>query len=74
LVNGTKIWTSYGDKSDWMYALVRTDPTAPKHRGISLIVLDMQSPGITVTPIDLISGKSSFCQVFFDNVKVPRAS
>ena len=72
LVNGTKIWTSYGDKSDWMYALVRTDPTAPKHRGISLIVLDMQSPGITVTPIDLISGKSSFCQVFFDNVKVPK--
>lgn len=72
LVNGTKIWTSYGDKSDWMYALVRTDPAAPKHRGISLIVLDMQSPGITVTPIDLISGKSSFCQVFFDNVKVPK--
>ena len=72
LVNGTKIWTSYGDKSDWMYALVRTDPAAPKHLGISLIVLDMRSPGITVTPIDLISGKSSFCQVFFDNVKVPK--
>ena len=72
LVNGTKIWTSYGDKSDWMYALVRTDPAVPKHLGISLIVLDMRSPGITVTPIDLISGKSSFCQVFFDNVKVPK--
>jgi hypothetical protein len=70
-VNGTKIWTSYGDKSDWMYALVRTDPTRPS-TGISLIVLDMQSPGVTVTPIDLISGKSSFCQVFFDNVKVPK--
>lgn len=73
VVNGTKIWTSYGDKSDWMYALVRTDPTAPKHLGISLIVLDMRSPGVTPSPIDLISGKSSFCQVFFDNVKVPKS-
>jgi len=73
VVNGTKIWTSYGDKSDWMYALVRTDPNAPKHLGISLIVLDMRSPGISVSPIDLISGKSAFCQVFFDNVKVPKS-
>ena len=73
VVNGTKIWTSYGDKSDWMYALVRTDPSAPKHLGISLIVLDMRSPGISVSPIDLISGKSAFCQVFFDNVKVPKS-
>ncbi|MBM3103903.1 acyl-CoA dehydrogenase family protein [Pseudomonas sp. V1] len=73
VVNGTKIWTSYGDKSDWMYALVRTDPSAPKHLGISLIVLDMKSPGISVSPIDLISGKSAFCQVFFDNVRVPRS-
>jgi len=73
IVNGTKIWTSYGDKSDWMYALVRTGPKEPKHAGISLIVLDMHSPGITVTPIDLISGKSSFCQVFFDDVRVPKS-
>jgi alkylation response protein AidB-like acyl-CoA dehydrogenase len=73
VVNGTKIWTSYGDKSDWMYALVRTDAKAPKHLGISLIVLDMRSPGISVSPIDLISGKSAFCQVFFDNVKVPKS-
>lgn len=73
VINGTKIWTSYGDKSDWMYALVRTDPKAPKHEGISLIVLDMQSPGVSVSPIDLISGKSAFCQVFFDNVRVPRS-
>ena len=55
-----------------MYALVRTDPNAPKHLGISLIVLDMRSPGVSVAPIDLISGKSAFCQVFFDNVKVPK--
>lgn len=73
VVNGTKIWTSYGDKSDWMYALVRTDPKAPKHQGISLIVLDMKSPGVSVSPIDLISGKSAFCQVFFDNVRVPQS-
>ncbi len=73
IVNGTKIWTSYGDKSDWMYALVRTGPMVPKQAGISLILLDMQSPGVSVAPIDLISGKSSFCQVFFDNVRVPRS-
>lgn len=73
IINGTKIWTSYGDQSDWMYALVRTGPKEPKHAGISLIVLDMKSPGVTVTPIDLISGKSSFCQVFFDDVRVPKS-
>ncbi|MFK8330993.1 acyl-CoA dehydrogenase family protein [Pseudomonas sp. BJa5] len=73
VVDGSKIWTSYGDKSDWMYALVRTDPAAPKHEGISLIVLDMRSPGVNPVPIDLISGKSAFCQVFFDAVKVPKS-
>ncbi|MNJ45413.1 Glutaryl-CoA dehydrogenase [compost metagenome] len=72
IVDGSKIWTSYGDKSDWMYALVRTDPAAPKHEGISLIVLDMRSAGVNPVPIDLISGKSAFCQVFFDAVKVPK--
>lgn len=72
VINGTKIWTSYGNKSDWMYALVRTGPMVPKQAGISLIVLDMKSPGVSVSPIDLISGKSSFCQVFFDNVRVPK--
>ncbi|NMG00374.1 acyl-CoA dehydrogenase family protein [Aromatoleum toluolicum] len=72
IVNGTKIWTSYGDKSDWMYMLVRTDPDVPKQQGISLLVVDMKSPGIEARPIDLISGKSSFCQVFFDNVNVPK--
>ena len=73
VVDGSKIWTSYGDKSDWMYALVRTDAKASKHTGISLIVLDMKSPGVSVAPIDLISGKSAFCQVFFDAVKVPKS-
>lgn len=74
IVNGSKIWTSYGDKSDWMYALVRTDSQASKHDGISLLVLDMHADGVSVAPIDLISGKSSFCEVFFDDVKVPKAN
>jgi len=72
VINGGKIWTSYGHRADWMYALVRTGPQQPKHAGISLIVLDMTSPGVSVKPIDLISGKSSFCQVFFDHVRVPK--
>lgn len=72
IVNGAKIWTSYGDKADWMYALVRTDPSAKKQQGISFVLIDMKSPGVTVKPIELISGKSSFCEVFFDNVRVPR--
>lgn len=72
LVNGSKIWTSYGDKSDWMYALVRTNPDTSKHQGISLLLLDMHSDGVKTAPIHLISGKSSFCEVFFDNVRVPK--
>ncbi len=71
VVTGQKIWTSHGDRADWMYALVRTDPNAKKQKGISFILIDMKSPGITVRPIELISGKSEFCEVFFDNVRVP---
>ena len=71
IVNGSKIWTSYGDQGDWMYALVRTDPGAIKQAGISFLLIEMKTPGITVKPIELISGKSSFCEVFFDNVQVP---
>ena len=71
IVNGSKIWTSYGDAADWMYALVRTDATVKKQEGISFILIDMKSPGVTVKPIELISGKSSFCEVFFDDVRVP---
>ena len=74
LVNGSKIWTSYGDKSDCMYALVRTNPDASKHQGISLLLLDMFAEGVNAVPIDLISGKSSFCEVFFDNVVVPKGN
>lgn len=71
IVNGSKIWTSYGDQSDWMYALVRTDAGARKQEGISFLLIDMSLPGVSVKPIELISGKSSFCEVFFDDVRVP---
>jgi len=71
IVNGSKIWTSYGDQADWMYALVRTDSSVRKQEGISFVLIDMKSPGISVKPIELISGKSSFCEVFFDEVRVP---
>jgi acyl-CoA dehydrogenase len=72
LVNGQKIWTSHADKSDWIFCLVRTDAEAPKHKGISFVLLDMADGGVSTRPIVLISGRSSFCQTFFDNVRVPR--
>ena len=72
VLNGSKIWTSYGDKGDWMFCLVRTDPDTPKHKGISFMLFDMKTPGITVRPIKLISGRSPFCEVFFEDVKIPR--
>jgi acyl-CoA dehydrogenase len=72
LVNGSKIWTSYGDKADWMFCLVRTDFSAKKQEGISFLLFDMETPGISTRPIRLISGASPFTQTFFDNVKVPK--
>jgi len=72
ILNGSKIWTSYGDYGDWMFCLVRTDPEATKHQGISFMLFDMQTPGITVKPILLISGLSPFCEVFFEDVKIPK--
>jgi len=72
LVNGQKIWTSYADKADWIFCLVRTDPAAPKHLGISFILFDMTTPGVSTKPILLISGRSPFCETFFDNVRVPK--
>ena len=71
LITGTKIWTSYADKSDWIFALVRTDPTAKKQDGITFILIDMQTPGVSARPILLISGKSPFCETHFENVRVP---
>lgn len=67
VINGQKIWTSGAQVADWMFALVRTDPDAPKHDGISFVLLDMHQPGVTVKPIRLISGSSPFCETFFDN-------
>ena len=72
LVNGQKIWTSYADRADWIFCLVRTDFSAPKHEGISFILFDMESKGVSTKPILLISGKSPFCETFFDNVEVPK--
>ncbi len=72
LVNGSKIWTTGADKSDWIFCLVRTNPDVKKQEGISFLLIDMDDPGVTTTPIELISGESEFCQTFFDNVKVPK--
>ena len=72
LVNGSKIWTTKADECDWIFCLVRTDPQAKKQEGISFLLIDMESEGISTTPIELISGESEFCQTFFDNVKVPK--
>jgi acyl-CoA dehydrogenase len=74
VVDGQKIWTSYADKADWMFLLVRTDPAAPKHEGITFLLMDMESPGITTRPIQLISGYSPFCETFMTEVRVPRAN
>ncbi len=71
IVNGQKIWTSYADKADWIFCLVRTDKDAPKHRGISFLLIDMSTPGVETRPIQLISGRSPFCETFFTDVKVP---
>jgi len=72
VVNGQKIWTSTAQYADWIFCLVRTEPNAPKHQGISFLLFDMESPGVSTSPITLISGSSPFCQTFFDNVKVPK--
>ena len=73
LINGQKVWTSYAKESDWCFCLVRTD-TAKKHEGISLILIDMASPGVEPRPIKLISGDSDFCETFFTDVKVPKTN
>lgn len=72
IVNGQKVWTSYADECDWIFALVRTEPDAPKHLGISFLLIDMEWDGVSTKPIKLISGKSPFCETFFDDVKVPK--
>jgi alkylation response protein AidB-like acyl-CoA dehydrogenase len=72
LVNVQKIWTSYADKADWIFALVRTDRDAPKHKGISFLLMNMDDAGVETRPIKMISGISPFCETFFTDVKVPK--
>src|SRR3989442_2705588 len=71
VLNGQKVWTSFADKADWMFILVRTDFEAPKHSGITFLLMDMETPGVTVRPIKLISGSSPFCETFLADVRVP---
>jgi alkylation response protein AidB-like acyl-CoA dehydrogenase len=74
VVNGQKVWTSFADKSDWIFALVRTDPSAKKQLGITFLLIDMETPGVSTRPIELISGASPFCETFFEDVRVPSAN
>jgi acyl-CoA dehydrogenase len=73
IVTGSKIWTTHANKSDWIFALVRTEPDASKHEGISFILIDMESEGVSTRPIKLISGDDHFCQTFLDGVRVPQS-
>ncbi|HEY8837443.1 MAG TPA: acyl-CoA dehydrogenase family protein [Dehalococcoidia bacterium] len=71
VINGQKIWTSGAHRADWMFMLARTDPDAPKHRGISMLLLDMKTPGLSVQPLVTMANDHVFNQEFFDNVRVP---
>lgn len=71
VVNGQKIWNSGAASADWIYLICRTDPDAPAHQGMSELIVDMHSPGITITPIEDMTGNKHFCEVFFEEVRVP---
>ncbi len=72
VINGQKVWTSYADKSDWIFALVRSNPEGSKHDGITFLLIDFDHGGVTTKPIQLISGVSPFCETFIDDVSVPK--
>ncbi|MGH9273255.1 MAG: acyl-CoA dehydrogenase family protein [Acidimicrobiales bacterium] len=71
VVNGQKIWNSGAMSADWIYLICRTDPDAPAHKGMSELIVDMRSPGISITPIEDMTGNNHFCEVFFEDVRVP---
>ncbi|MEK7847911.1 MAG: acyl-CoA dehydrogenase family protein, partial [Chloroflexota bacterium] len=74
IVDGQKVWTSAAHVSDWCWLAVRTDPDAPQHRGISVLLVDMKTPGVTVRPLINMAGFHSFNEVYFDGARVPRAN
>ncbi|MCX8073603.1 MAG: acyl-CoA dehydrogenase family protein [Candidatus Binatia bacterium] len=74
IVNGQKVWTSHADLADWCFLLCRTELDQPRHRGLSLLLVDMHSPGITVRPLRQMTGDAEFCEVFFSDVRVPTDS
>ncbi len=71
VVNGAKVWTSFAHQADWCYLICRTDPAAKAHRGLSEFLVDMSSPGVTVRPLVDMTGETDFCEVIFENVRVP---
>ena len=71
VITGQKLWTSFASESDWIFVLARTDPDVPKRQGLGFFLVDLRTPGISVRPIALLSGESEFCEVFFDDVRVP---